>query len=185
MLRTSDVRARCHRGANSVQVSWCRWVFEKMTRASIGVEDETPQEYLVCNMCHFPLVFNAELISDRIASKRESVYPYELDLCCRNCWCYFVTNDDHCRFHLLREIQKTPIFTLQACAAGDDGLLARNGAVRKFKTELLVSGRVDEYLEELSNGFFHVFSPACATGSDVCVLLHGPNCVVELWRCQS
>jgi len=77
-------------------------------------------EYLVCNMCHFPLVFNAELISDKIASKRESVYPYELDLCCRNCWCYSVTNDDHCRFDLLRVIQKTPIFTLQACAAGED-----------------------------------------------------------------
>eukprot|EP00928_Gymnodinium_smaydae_P041989 TRINITY_DN28350_c0_g1_i1.p1 TRINITY_DN28350_c0_g1~~TRINITY_DN28350_c0_g1_i1.p1 ORF type:complete len:319 (+),score=43.50 TRINITY_DN28350_c0_g1_i1:38-958(+) len=68
--------------------------------AATGTEDV--QKYMSCSQCENPILRADELIEEKLDIMKEAVYPYELDVCERECWCYSATNPGDVRFDVIR-----------------------------------------------------------------------------------
>lgn len=60
------------------------------------------KQYFTCAACKLPILEESEIIEERAETWKQAVYPYELLLLDRECWCYSATNPGDVRFDVIR-----------------------------------------------------------------------------------
>jgi len=59
------------------------------------------EELLACASCFTSLALKEELLEEKSETRKEVVYPYELTVCDRDCWCYSATHGQD-RYDIIR-----------------------------------------------------------------------------------
>jgi len=70
-----------------------------------GAPEEQPrQQYMICASCRHLVLGAVDVIEEKAETWKEAVYPYELSVCDRDCWCYSATNPGDVRFDVVRAL---------------------------------------------------------------------------------
>lgn len=77
------------------------------------VDEHESREYLNCVACKHPVCKAEEIIEQKADTWKQAVYPYELLLCDRECWCYSATNPGDVRFDVVRVLPTAHGVTLR------------------------------------------------------------------------
>merc|ERR1719240_2088534 len=57
---------------------------------------------MMCACCKLQVFSTDEIIQEKAGTWKEAVYPYELTVCDKTCWCYSATNPQEDRFDVVR-----------------------------------------------------------------------------------